>query len=187
MVAETLRDVVHTWNIFIVGDPKGRELDEIRLGPQDVEGAKQVIAAAAPVVEALQHSENVATPAAIEAVAEQAEAANTAPAGIDGDHAIDLSRKTTGNFVVETLRNAYAAVCNELSFARKEYRAGIYRAAGTATFAGGVAGIGAVAYHSPAILSFVARNADALKAYVDAAWHSPTLGEIIDLIVRAMS
>jgi hypothetical protein len=57
LVAETLRDVVHTWNIFIVGDPVGRELDEIRVGPQDLDVAKQVIAAAAPVVEALPHSE----------------------------------------------------------------------------------------------------------------------------------
>jgi hypothetical protein len=72
LVAETLRDVVHTWNIFIVGDPKGRELDEIRLGPQEVDTAKRVVAAAAPIVKALQQSENVATPTAIEAVAEQA-------------------------------------------------------------------------------------------------------------------
>jgi hypothetical protein len=64
-----------------------------------------VVAAAAPVVEALQHSENVATPEAIEAVAEQAETTKTAPAGIDGDQAIHLSRKTTGNFVSELLRS----------------------------------------------------------------------------------
>jgi hypothetical protein len=99
LVAETLRDVVHTWNIFIVGDPKWRELDEIRLGPQDVDAAKRVVAAAAPIVKALQHSENVATPTAIEAVAEQAETAKTAPAGIDGDQAIGFSRMATVNFV----------------------------------------------------------------------------------------
>ena len=71
-VAEALRDVVHTWNIFIVGDPKGRELDEVRLGPQEAEAARQVIAAAAPIVEAIERSENVATPLAVEAVAEPA-------------------------------------------------------------------------------------------------------------------
>ena len=57
LVAETLRDLVHTWNIFIVGDRKGRELDEMRLGPQDVEAAKRVVAAAVPIVEAIEHSE----------------------------------------------------------------------------------------------------------------------------------
>jgi hypothetical protein len=60
LVAETLRDVVHTWNIFIVGDPNGRELDEIRLGPQEIEAAKGVVVAGAPVVKALQQSDNVA-------------------------------------------------------------------------------------------------------------------------------
>jgi hypothetical protein len=184
LVSETLRDLVGTWNIFIVGDPKGRELDEIRLGPQEVEAAKRVVVSAAPVVKALQQSENVATQTAIEAVAEQAEAANTAPAGIDGDQAIDLSRKTTGNFVVETLRNAYSWCRDESAFAWKEIRAGIYRAPGTAVFTS-VAGAAAIEW--PKIVSFVAENADALKAYVEAAWHNPTLGEIIDSIVRALS
>jgi hypothetical protein len=179
LVAETLRDLVHTWNIFIVGDRKGRELDEMRLGPQDVEAAKRVVAAAVPIVEAIEHSENVATLEAKEAVAEQAETAKTAPAGIDGDQAIELSRKTTGNFVVETLRNAYAAVRDELSFARKEYRAGIYRAAGTATF-----NAVAVSASLAGIISFVVRYADTLKGFVTASWHNPTLVEMIDFIVR---
>ena len=115
------RDLVHTWNVFIVGDPKGRELDEIRLGPQEVQTARQVVAAAAPVIEALQHSENVATPTAIETVAEQTEAAKTAPAGIDGDQAIGLARKTAGNIVIEILRNAYASVRKEAGFALREF------------------------------------------------------------------
>jgi hypothetical protein len=156
LVSESLRDLVGTWNIFIVGDPKGRELDEIRLGPQEVEAAKGVVVAAALVVKALQQSDNVATPVAIEAVVEQAETAKTAPAGIDGDQALDLSRKTTGNFVAELLRR----VIRELAFAWKEYRAGIYRAGGTAT----AGGISYAAYNNwPAIVSFVARNADALR------------------------
>jgi hypothetical protein len=181
LVGETLRDLVHTWNIFIVGDPKGRELDEIRLGPQEIEVAKQVLAAAGPIVEAIESSENVATASAKDVVVEQAQAARTAPAGIDGDQAIDLSRKTMGNFVAELLRSVYVAVRRESGFAWKEYRAGIYRAAGTAT----AAGIGYAAYNNwPAITSFIAENADPLKSFVTAAWHNPTLIEIIDWIVR---
>jgi hypothetical protein len=178
LVAETLRDLVHTWNIFIVGDPKGRELDDIRLGPQEVQAAKQVVAAAAPVIEALQHSENVATPTAIEAVAEQTEAAKTAPDGIDGDQAIGLARKTAGNIVIEMLRNAYASVRKEAGFALRESRAGFYRQAGASAFkvvAGSVALTG--------IISFVVSYADVLKAFVITSWHNPTLVDIIDLIV----
>jgi hypothetical protein len=176
LVAETLRDLVHTWNIFIVGDPKGRELDEIRLGPQEMEAAKQVIAAAAPVVAAIESSENVATPLAIETVVEQAQAAKNAPAGIDGDQAIELSRKTSGNFVAELLRRAYALVLGEAAFGWKESRAGLYRY-------GAVAAAIAAYNNWPAIVSFVAKNADALKEFVTAAWHNPTLVEIIDRIV----
>jgi hypothetical protein len=143
-----------------------------------VDAAKQVIAAAVPVVEAIEHSENVATPVAVEAVAEQARAAKTAPAGIDGDQAIDLSRKTTGNFVLELLRRAYSACRGEGAVAWKEYRQGIYRAAGAATF-NVVAGASLAG-----IIAFVAKYSDALKAFVTAFWHNPTLFEIIDFIVR---
>jgi hypothetical protein len=181
LVAETLRDLVHTLNVFIVGDPKGRELDEIRLGPQDVEAAKQVVAAAAPIIEALHHSENVATPGAIGAVAEQAETAEMAPPGVDGDQAICLGRKTTGNFVSEILLRVYALLRSESGFALEEIRAGAYRAAGAAVFTG-VAG--SVIVYRPEIVSFVVNNADALKAFVEANWHNPTLIEIINAIVR---
>src|SRR5208337_2676653 len=166
LVAETLRDLVHTWNVFIVDDPKGRELDEIRLGPQELQAAKQVVAAAGPIIEALQHSENVATPAVIETIAEQVEIATTASPGIDGDQAIGLAQKSTGNFVAELLRSV---IRGESAIAWKEYRAGIYRAAGTAT----AGGIGLAVYNWPATISFVARNADVLKEFVIATWHNP--------------
>lgn len=184
LVAETLRDLVHTYNVFIVGDPKGRELDEIRLGPHDVEAAKRVMAAAGPIIEALQHSENVATPEAIEAVAEQAETAEMASPGVDGDQAIGLARKTTGNIVSEILRRAYALLRNEPAIALKEIRVGVYHKAADAAL---MAGAGAVALYWPTLVSFVARNADALRAYVEANWHNPTLIEIISAIVRTCS
>ena len=98
-----------------------------------------------------------------EALSEQVDAAIGAPDDINGDQAAELARKTAGNFVSELLRRAYApiqklggVVTAETKVALKEYRAGIYRAAGTATFAGG-------AYLCwPDISSFVVRNADAL-------------------------
>jgi hypothetical protein len=180
LVAEALRDVVHTWNIFIVGDPKGRELDEVRLGPQEAEAARQVIAAAAPIVEAIERSENVATPLAVEAVAEPAQAAKNAAPGIDGDQAIDLSRKATGNFISKIMQHIYVLARGETAFALEKGRGAIYTAGGPAlTYA---------AYKNwPAIVSFVARNADALKEFVTAEWHNPALVEIIDWFARIFS
>ena len=59
------------------------------------------------------------------------------PDDINGDQAADLARKTTRNFVSELLRRAYAPIAklgtvakNEVGFAQREFRAGLYRAAG---------------------------------------------------------
>jgi hypothetical protein len=48
-------------------------------------------------------------------------------------------------------------------------------------------GIGYAAYNNwPAVVSFVARNADALKEFVIAEWRNPALVEIIDRIARTL-
>lgn len=70
----------------------------------------------------------------------------------------------------------------EGGFAQHEFRAGFYRAAEAGAFAG--LPVAAYAYW-PEISAFVVRNADALKAFVSAAFHNPKLVEIIDLIVQA--
>jgi hypothetical protein len=170
-----LRDLVDTFNVFIVGDPKGRELDQIRLGPRERAAATTIIDAALPIVDAIRESQGVVTAAAFEALAEQLEAARNVASGIDGDQAIELSRRTTTNFTAELLRAAYARVRAEPEFAWKEYRAGVYRGLGAVT-AAGLAGW--------PIISFVANNAQALKMFVDQAFHNPTLIQIIDVISR---
>jgi hypothetical protein len=173
LVAETLRDLVHTWNIFNIGDAKGRELDEIRLGPEEVQAAKQVVAAGAPVIAALKDSENVATPAAMEAVAEQAEAAKAAPPGIDGDQANELSRKTTGNFVSEMLRIAYRLVGKGTTFVGKEIVAGALRKIG-----------GDAVADAPQLIALIVQIPEELKNFVTTAWHDPALADIIDRITQ---
>jgi hypothetical protein len=100
LVAETLRDVVETYNIFMAGDPRGRELDHVRLGPQERYAAVATLDVASRIVSAVKASGGLATTTAVEALAEQVEAAHTAPPGIEGDQAIDLSRKTSSNFVL---------------------------------------------------------------------------------------
>ena len=172
-VAEMLRDLVESYNIFIAGDATGRELDEVRLGPQERHAARAVVHAALPIVEAVQASEGLATASAVEALTEKIEGARDVPAGIDGDQAIDLSRKTSSNFVVTLLRAAYASVRAEPGFALKEYRAGIYRGLGAMTVAG-LAGW--------QIIAFVENNAEALKTFVEQAFHNPALVRIIEAI-----
>jgi hypothetical protein len=62
-------------------------------------------------------------------------------------------------------------------------RVGFYNTIG-ATAAVTIGGISYMNWQSFA--SFVARNADALKAYVELAWHNTTLAQIIDVIVKAL-
>jgi len=174
LVAEMLRDVVESYNVFIAGDPRGRELDHVRLGPQERHAAQAVVDAALTIVVAVQASEQLATAAAVEALTEQVEAARDAPAGIDGDQKIDLSRKTSSNFVVEILRSGLTRIRAEPGFAWKEYRAGAYRGLGAMT-AAGLAGW--------PIIAFIANHAGALRAFVEQAFHNnPALVRIIDMI-----
>jgi hypothetical protein len=176
LVAETLRDLIHTWNIFIVGDPKGRELDEIRLGPQDLQAAKELIYLAAPIIEALKQSNNVATESAKQATAEQAKAAKEALADINGAQAIDLSQKTIRNFVIELIRSTYQRIRSARRFARKEIVAGALRKIGADAVDGA----------EPQFVAFIVHISDALKNYVAHAWPDHALNQIIDLILRAV-
>jgi hypothetical protein len=183
LVARMLGDVVETFNVFIVGDPKGCELDHIRLGPQDRAAAQAVVDAAAPIVEAINAWKGLATAPAVEALTDPFEAARHAPAGIDGDQAIDLAQRTSKNIVLEVLRGASAYICKEPGLAWRGFRDGYYRAAGAAAFVAtsGAAGA-AVYYYGPQVAAFVVRNADVLRAFVEQAFHNPALIRIIKMV-----
>jgi hypothetical protein len=124
LVAQMLGDLVETYNIFIVGDPKGRELDQIRLGPQDRVAAQAVLEAAAPIIAAVKASDGVATPAATEVLTEQGEAALDAlsSSDVDSDQAIELGRRTSSNFIVALLR--VAAWLRKARRRRREFQFG---------------------------------------------------------------
>jgi hypothetical protein len=189
LVAASLGDFVESFNVYVLGDPRALELDSARLGPQDREAVRRIVSLAAPIARAASESQAPTTPAAQAALAEQVEGAIDAPDDLNGDQAADLARKTMGNFVSELLRWAYAPIAKlgggirkEAMFALKEFRSGLYRAPGTAAFAG--LSVTAYAYW-PEISAFVVRNADALKDFVTALFNNPKLVEIIDLIVHA--
>ena len=184
LVAENLGDFIDTFNVYAVGDPRLLEFDRIRLGPQDREAVRKIVALAEPIASAVGEPESPVTPAAQETLVEQVSAAIDARNDIIGDQAAEVAQKTTGNFVTELLRIAYAVVTNEGKFAQKEIRAGLYRAAGTTAFGG--LSLGAYVYW-PAVSSFVVHHADALRAFVTEAYQNPKLVEIINLIVRAAS
>jgi len=181
LAAELLQDLIHSHNVFIVGDPHGRELDEVRLGPRERHEDEAIVQSASIIADAVRESEGLVTPAAAEALTEQVDAARNAPAGIHGDQALDLSRKTTSNFVVEILRAVYVPyrkLLAEGEFAWKEIRSGAYRAAGPAAILG--------AYHyRQELITFVVDHAATLKVFVQQVFQNPELIQIIDAISKA--
>jgi hypothetical protein len=89
----------------------------------------------------------------MEALKEQIEAAVNSPAGIDGDQAIELARKTSGNFVSEMLRLIYAPI-----------RKLVHRAAVPAL-------VGGADVYNQQIVAFIVNNADQLKVFASLDFH----------------
>jgi hypothetical protein len=69
-----------------------------------------------PIVEAVRASKGEPQRPPL-TLTEQLETARAAPAGVNGDQAVDLTRKTSGNFVVTLLRSGYAQLKEEPGFA----------------------------------------------------------------------
>jgi hypothetical protein len=172
LVAAMLRDLVESYNIFIIGDAEGRQLDQLRLGPQERVQAQALIDLAAPIAAAIQESIGLATASAKETLREQFEAARSAPPNTNGDQSIELSRRTTGNAVVELVRSAYRRLLAEPGFALKEVRAGVYRAIGQ----------GMANAYGHQVVEFVVTYAGNLKQFVLHMFQNPTLAKIIDMI-----
>jgi hypothetical protein len=166
---------VETFNAFISGEPEARELEQARLGPEEREAKRAIVVAAEPIVEALQTSPDVTTQSAAQALSEQIEAAQDAlsAAGVNGDQAVEFGVKTSSNFVAALLQRAWG----EAAFASEKFRHGVYATAG-----GGAAWL--AWQHLPSV-QFIVDIAAELKVFVDAAFHNPALGHIIDVIVQA--
>ena len=53
LVAASLGDFIDSFNVFVIGDPRGLELDRIQLGPKDREATRKIVTLAAPIARAL--------------------------------------------------------------------------------------------------------------------------------------
>ena len=164
LVAAKLGDFIDSFNVYVLGDPRALNLDRIRLGPQDRQAARRIVALAAPIARAAGEPDSPVTPAAQEALSEQVDAAIDAPNDINGDQSAELAGKTTGNFISELLRGAYA----QIRKSGAAIRDGLYREAGAHAFRYFVDGD-----HWPEISSFVVHNADALRAFVKGGFQNP--------------
>ena len=82
--------------------------------------------------------------------------------------------------MAEILRVAYGPIRKlavEGGFAWKEIRAGTYRAAGPTA-------IGTAYIYRHELIAFISVHAEALKVFVEQAFHNPVLVRIIDIISK---
>lgn len=175
-VVRPLRDFVGSYNVFIVGDAKGRELDRLRLGPDERKSGADAIQTIAPVMAAMPNAPEVVTPAASQSVIEQISAAQNAPATPAGDRDVALAKDTSANWLIAITRKARKIIASETGFAWKGTREGAYRAGGAA---GG-------AYVGWQTLKFIADHAPQLKSFADQTLANPAIQQIIDAVVKIM-
>jgi hypothetical protein len=175
VVVASLRAFVESFNIFIVGDAKGLELERNRLGPGERDRDENALAAIAAVVADLPSVPDLATQATRETLEEQLAAGRSAPEGTLGDKDVALARDTNSNFVIALLRKTWSAIRAEPAFGWKGIREGGYREIGKIVTT-------TVINQWPQIFDFVRRHAAELTTFVQTVWNAPGLTQIIEFI-----
>ena len=177
--AGPLRDFVKSYNIFIIGDARGRELDRKSLGPGERERDQAAIAAMEPVIAALPSEPEVATEAVPEILQELSDAAKAAPKTLAGDQDVALARDSLWNLILAAIRKAYRGMNDEPAVAWKGAREGAYR------YVGGKIADAALTGCGSAIGIFIAQHADALKLFASQVY--PSIIQIIDAIANLLN
>jgi hypothetical protein len=173
----------------VLGDPDLVELDAKRLGPQEQQTAIVNIKAARPIVETAAIDRRITTEQTGDVLTASLQAASSPIDNINTKQAQDLAEGTSRNLVVQILRRAYL-FCQHLvdpqtDEARAlvlEYKKGVVKAAGVATFGAAVATVSYGASYAASFFEFVAQNAEVLKAYVAIALQNDQLNQVIDVI-----
>jgi hypothetical protein len=159
-VAAALRKPVETWNVFVLGDPDLVELDAKRLGPQEQQTAIANIKAARPIVETAAIDREITTEQTGNVLTASLQAASSPVDNINTKQAQDLAEGTSRNLVVQIVRRAYLfcqhVVDPQTDEARAlvlEYKKGVVKAAGVATFGAAVVTISYGAAHAASFLN----------------------------------
>jgi hypothetical protein len=188
-VAVALRKPVETWNVFVLGDSDLVELDAKRLGPQEQQIAVENINAARPIVENAATDRQITTEQTGNVLTASLQAASSPIDNINTKQAQDLAEGTSRNLVIQIVRRGYLFCQNlvdpQTDEARAlvvEYKKGIAKAAGVASFGAAAATISYGASYAASFFEFVALNAEVFKAYITIALQNDQLSQVIDVI-----
>ncbi|MEP0941216.1 MAG: hypothetical protein ABJH63_10230 [Rhizobiaceae bacterium] len=148
MCAESLRDLVETYNVFIIGDPKGMQLDRERLGPLEFEKQKKSLDEIGGVLAA---TKDFSTEGAYEQIERQLANALESEHEVNGEQAVKVASNTSTNLFFTLIRRGIYLIKETLQtdfsdFLSKFRKAGYY-----------VVGAHAVAAWPPA-MTFLANN-----------------------------
>jgi len=187
-VAQFLKDLVETINVFVIDDPTLMELDAARPGPQEAAVAEEEAAVLESMLAEATTNTAIATELAQEVLKEQVENLQLAEESLHYRQAAEFGRRTIRNFVGELLRRAYAPVRaltkSESAFAWKSIRDGAYRATGAGILAGAVSDLSGVTNFHQTLIDFVSRHAEAVIIYVTKAFQNPAILDIIKWITQ---
>jgi hypothetical protein len=175
VVAEGLGGLLDLYNNFAFADDGLRAKDETRISPQERTRAEVEAAAAAPLIEAVLATSNIATPEVLEDIA--AEAENT-ELPLDDPYAsqvLDQSNRTERNLFAALL-NFGKRVLGEVGKSRGGIRSGAEQALGGLS----VTEVAGLTHVTAPLLEFIATNGPALQSYVAVAFASfPHLPDLI--------
>jgi hypothetical protein len=182
-VAEGLRELVETFNQLAVADPKLRDRDASRPGPQERQRWAEELRTAGPLTSRAANDRRITSAEAGNELVEQIEAAAEAGEDLPGALSLELASATQRHFLAGAMIAVYRAMRSLPASARleggkvsKEIFSGLYRAAGPA----------AVAYAYLIrweIIDLIISNADVLRAYAAIAFeHSPGFRQMIEYL-----
>ena len=176
-VGERIKDVVEAFNVFVLGDAKGRALDIKRLGPEERATCDEAIQLANPIIE---NSHEIASESAETALREQSRVASTAPKTFEGDQVVGLARESSSNFVISVLRYGYDAskriLGSEFRSAWQYGRKALY-----------VQLAAKAVQEKELIIQFVVRRCSELQSYVNTVLDNPTLEKVASFIESIFS
>lgn len=165
--ASLLEDTIHSLNVFLAFDERGRTLDRLKFGPEEMPRHDVMLNRAAPIIVNIGNIAEGATANIV--IGEHNNVANLAST-IHGDQEKLRVALQDENFIIAVLQTGFR-------IARAVHDAGATESVSNAVMA--VAG-----RHGPDIVNFVAEQADHLKKFVELWETGASVVQIIDAIVR---
>jgi len=172
-VAETLRDLVETYNQFVIGDEKLSARDAQRFGPQERETVEAEVKLGKAVIKIAVKADRVFDLEAREELQRHLANADAAEKNIHGDQALEQSRKTMRNAILEIAKTGR----DEIRHAMRKTTEGVYSEAGKTIFT-------KLKDNPSEVVTFISQNGQALIDYATQALHSPALVNIVEQVVK---